>query len=258
MEQADLMGAVPVPVRVPDSDPMDPTCDSAVAAAASGLVGREPLDAPRDGGEPTAKLESGSGTATTLARVRAPEDFRRWTKAICRGDERAFTEFYESYGRRLYRYLLVLAKGDEGAAREVLQTVVVKLARRFQVFDEERKLWSWLCRVAHNAYVDLLRSQRREQRFISAETPTPELVDDSGGEDALAESLHHALHQLSAADRELLQAAYVDQCPLQDLADRSGQTYKAVESRLARLRQKLKTNLLNHLRHEQPGKAIRP
>jgi RNA polymerase sigma factor (sigma-70 family) len=63
--------------------------------------------------------------------------------------------------------------------------------------------------------------------------------------------LHHALEQLTAEERELLRAAYVDERQLQELADASGQTYKAVESRLARLRRKLKTNLLNHLRHEE-------
>jgi DNA-directed RNA polymerase specialized sigma24 family protein len=42
----------------------------------------------------------------------------------------------------------------------------------------------------------------------------------------------------------------VDERTLQELADASGQTYKAVESRLARLRHKLKTKVLNLLRHE--------
>jgi DNA-directed RNA polymerase specialized sigma24 family protein len=42
----------------------------------------------------------------------------------------------------------------------------------------------------------------------------------------------------------------VDERPLQGLADELGQTYKAVESRLARLRQKLKERVLENLRHE--------
>jgi RNA polymerase sigma-70 factor (ECF subfamily) len=178
-------------------------------------------------------------------------DLRQLTKAICRGDEAAFTQFYDLYSWRLYRHLLVLAKGDEGEAREVLQTVVVKVAKGFKVFEEERRLWGWLCRVARNSYVDLCRARRRDQRFVPLEEHRPELVEGRDEEHRLSESLHHALEQLTAEERELMRAAYVDERPLQELAGASGQTYKAVESRLARLRRKLKITLLNHLRHEK-------
>jgi RNA polymerase sigma-70 factor (ECF subfamily) len=173
------------------------------------------------------------------------------TKAVCRGDEAAFTRFYHLYNLRLYRHLLVLAKGNEGEAREVLQTVVLKVANRFEIFDDERRLWGWLCRLARNAYVDLCRVRRREQRFVPLEEYKSELTDRPDAEHRLSESLRYALDQLAGEDRELMRAAYVDNRPLQELAEASGQTYKAIESRLARLRQKLKAKLLNHLRHEE-------
>jgi RNA polymerase sigma-70 factor (ECF subfamily) len=173
------------------------------------------------------------------------------TKAVCRGDEAAFNQFYDLYSLRLYRHLLVLAKGNETEAREVLQTVVVKVAKGFKVFDEERRLWGWLCRLARNSYVDLCRIRRREQRFVPLQEHQGEVVESRNEEHRLSVSLHHALEQLTGEERELMRAAYVDERPLQELADASGQTYKAVESRLGRLRRKLKTNLLNHLRHEE-------
>ena len=178
-------------------------------------------------------------------------NLKELTKAISKGDEAAFTRFYDLYSLRLYKHLLVLAKGNEAEAREVLQTVVVKLAKGFKVFDEERRMWGWLCRLARNSYVDLCRARRREQRFVSLEEHKAELVEPRDGDHRLSASLHHALEQLTAEERELIRAAYVDERPLKELANASGQTYKAVESRLARLRRKLKTNLLNHLRHEE-------
>jgi RNA polymerase sigma-70 factor (ECF subfamily) len=178
-------------------------------------------------------------------------NLKELTKAICRGNEAAFTRFYELYSLRLYKHLLVLAKGNESEAREVLQTVVVKLAKGFKVFNEEGRMWGWLCRLARNSYVDLCRARRRDQRFVPLEEHKPELVEGRDEEHRLSESLLHALEQLTAEEQELMRAAYVDERPLQELANASGQTYKAVESRLARLRQKLKTNLLNHLRHEK-------
>jgi RNA polymerase sigma-70 factor, ECF subfamily len=176
-------------------------------------------------------------------------NLKELTKAICRGDEQAFTQFYDLYSLRLYKHLLVLTKGDEREAREVLQTAVVKLARRFKVFDEERRMWGWLCQVARNAYVDLCRTRQRDQRLVPL--VEHQLVDGRAEEHRLSESLHHALQTLTVEEQELMRAAYMDERPLQELAIASGQTYKAVESRLARLRQKLKTNLLKHLRHEK-------
>lgn len=178
-------------------------------------------------------------------------NLKELTQAIGRGDEQAFTRFYDLYSLRLYKYLLVLAKGNEREAREVLQTVVVKLARGFRVFDDEGRMWSWLCRLMRNAYIDLCRVQKREQRLIPLTDHSPELVEGGVEEHRLSESLRQALGKLTAEEQELMREAYVDERPLQDLADATGQTYKALESRLARLRLKLRTNLLKHLHREE-------
>ena len=188
---------------------------------------------------------------TEAAPCRTGVELRELTKAIRRGDEKAFTRFYHLYNRRLYHHLLVLTKGNEEEAREVLQTVVLKTVKKFEVFDEERRMWSWLCRLARNSYIDLCRTKRREQRFVPLEEHKSELTEGQDAEHRLSESLNHALEQLTRDDRELVRAAYVDGRPLQELAGASGQTYKAMESRLARLRLKLKTKLLNQLRHEE-------
>jgi len=197
-----------------------------------------------------AALEKSAELPPEAAADFAP-DLAELTQAVCRGDAAAFTRFYELYSWRLYKHLLVLARGNEAEAREVLQTVVVKLAKKFRVFDEERRLWGWLCRMARNAYVDLCRARRRDRRFVPLEEHKAELVETRDGDHRLSASLCHALEQLTAEERELIRAAYVDERPLQELAIASCCTYKAVESRLARLRRKLKTNLLNHLRHEE-------
>src|SRR5215831_2529177 len=78
---------------------------------------------------------------------------RDLTAAIRAGDERAFGQFYDLYHLRLYQHALLLAKGNEQEAREVLQTAILKLARRFEVFEDEKRLWSWLCRCLRNAYL---------------------------------------------------------------------------------------------------------
>jgi len=176
---------------------------------------------------------------------------RKMTAAIRRGEKEAFTRFYHLYSLRLYKYLLVLAKGDEAEAREVLQTVVVKMAKNMELFDNEGRLWSWLSRLARNAFVDRCRARRRDRRFVALEDLPLELEEVAAVEDRLSHCVARVLEGFAAEESELLRAAYIDERPLQDLADEAGQSYKALESRLGRLRRKLKESLLKGLRDEK-------
>jgi RNA polymerase sigma-70 factor (ECF subfamily) len=179
-----------------------------------------------------------------------PPDLRSLTLAIRRGDAEAFSHFYNLYSFRLYKFLLVLAHGDELEAGEVCQAVLIKLATRLKVFDEERQLWAWLCALARTSFIDHYRARQRRNRLVPLDDLPAEAGMQPPAEQRLSELLREALAGLEAEERELLQAAYIDEQPLQSLADQSGQTYKAVECRLARLRLKLKQHLLKRLRHE--------
>ena len=183
-------------------------------------------------------------------RIATQPDLDTLTRAVRRGDEEAFSRLYDLYSFRLYKFLLVLARGDESQAGEACQAVFIKLTKRCEVFSEERKLWAWLCVLAKNTFLDQCRVRQRLNRFVSLEALPVEPDGQVNPEHRLAEILQEALAALPPEEREWLQAAYVDNQPLQELANEAGQTYKAFESRLGRLRQKLKEQLLKNLRHE--------
>ncbi|MFO1499189.1 MAG: sigma-70 family RNA polymerase sigma factor [Verrucomicrobiota bacterium] len=195
-------------------------------------------------------IDEGASPSPITCRGLAPAETRVLTAAVKRGDESAFTRFHELYCLRLYKLLLRLAKGREADAREVLQVVMIKVTKRFKVFDEEVKLWAWLCLVARHSYVDLYRSRRRDQRFVSLETLAEGLSESTEGETAVGVAFGHAMSELPEEDRELLRVVYLDKRPLVELAGESGVSYKAMESRLTRLRQKVRVKLLAHLQNE--------
>jgi len=220
-----------------------------------------PLDA-----NPSAPILGGAGFGLVSERIDSPLerllkswnptsgkacDIQALTVAVRRCDAEAFSRFYDLYSFRLYRFLLVLTRGDDNAAREVCQAVFIKLAKRFEVFDEERALWAWLSALAKNAFIDHYRAEQRRNRLVSLEELPPGFASEADSANQFSELLRQALAALPPEERELIQAAYVDERPLQELANASGQTYKAMESRLARLRQKLKKQMLTDLRHEQ-------
>ncbi len=219
--------------------PRDEGCGATVASPAragtptgNASVAREPDVSP-----PSATASAGA-------------DIGLLTRAIRRGDGAAFSKLYDLFSFRLYKYLLVLAHGDEDDAREVCQVVFIKLAKRCDTFDEEQRFWAWLRVLAKNAFVDHCRARRHDEQFVSLDGLTIEAGESMPAEHRLREAVRDALAALPAEERELLQAAYVDNRPLRDLAQETCQTYKAVESRLGRLRQKLKEQLLKDLRHE--------
>ncbi len=55
------------------------------------------------------------------------ERIRGMTVRMANGDETAFKEFYECYCDRLFRYLLLLTRGNEDLARDLLQITMTKV-----------------------------------------------------------------------------------------------------------------------------------
>ena len=142
--------------------------------------------------------------------VTAP-DIKALTRAARRGDAEAFGRLYDLYSFRLYRFLLVLARGDELEAREVCQAIFIRLAKRCDVFEDERRLWAWLCVLARNTFIDYYRKQQRLSRFVAFDEDW--LAEPNGHlnpEHQLVGLLREALAALPAEERELIQAAYVD------------------------------------------------
>src|SRR5438309_1787051 len=84
------------------------------------------------------------------------------TSGMARGDEAAYRQFYEVYCDRLFRYLLVMARGNEEFCRDILQNTMIKIVRYMKPFDREEVFWSWMTQVARSCFIDGLRKQLRQ------------------------------------------------------------------------------------------------
>jgi len=170
------------------------------------------------------------------------------------GDEAAFRAFYDAYYDRLWRYLLVVASGDEDAAREALQSTLVRVVRYIKVFQEEPVFWGWLTVLARTAFSDQSRKRRRYlaflQRFTWHSQSETNLGPEPHADSRLLALLDRDLTQLPPDDRELLEAKYFSRQPVRELAREHQTTEKAIESRLVRIRRKLKASILQALKDE--------
>lgn len=198
-----------------------------------------------------------AGLRTEKSAVSDPgEEVRRLTTALAAGDEEAFREFHAAYCDRLFRYLIVVTRGDEEAARDALQETFTRLVRYARRFDCEEKFWSWLTVLARSAAADGRRKRRSYWRLLTnyafawmLAQPAQAAGDDA--DDHLRTLLLEELNNLSAEDRALVEGKYLYGATVRELAVQSRLTEKAVESRLSRARRQLRENLFERLKHEE-------
>jgi RNA polymerase sigma factor (sigma-70 family) len=183
-------------------------------------------------------------------------DVAALTRAMARGDEAAFREFFDAYFDRLLRYLFVVTGGDEHAAHEALQLALVRVARHVRPFDCEEKFWSWLTVLARTALADESKKKRRWFAFLErfsrhAETETA-FGSNGAADEKLRALLEKNLSSLPPDERELISQKYYQQQGVREIAGAQQTTEKAVESKLSRVRRKLKDGVLEDLKHERP------
>jgi len=198
-------------------------------------------------------IENLESDVPAIDRVNPSEDdaaVAALTRRMVAGEEAAWEEFHARYFDRLRRYLFVLCRGDEQAAGDALQVTFVRVARHVRRFDREEAWWGWLAVVARSCVIDAARGRSRYAAlleryagFFRAPVPPPR-------ETSLADLLDECLDGLPADERALLAAKYADGESTAVLAARTGCSPKALESRLARLRQRVKEQLIQRIRHE--------
>ena len=186
----------------------------------------------------------------------AAQDVAALTRAMARGDEAAYRQFYDAYFNRLLRYLLVVTGGNEQAARDALQVALVRVVKHVKPFEAEETFWSWLTVLARSALADESKKQRRWFAFLEkfsrhAET---EIAGMNNGEadEKLRELLAQKVSALPPEERKLISQKYVQSRSVREIADAEQTTEKSVESKLSRVRKKLKDAVFADLKNERP------
>ncbi len=172
------------------------------------------------------------------------------TRWIRQGSEEAFEIFYDSYRDRVYRRVLMMSRGDVQAARDVLQSVMIKVARKLPVVRKEEKLWRWLARVARNEWIDHCRRNASFASRLRGEFGRFQVESEYESDNLMIEKLDEAIQDLSADERELVEQFYFDRRSYRDIAVLRARTTKAVESKLARIRIKIRNTITRSLKDE--------
>jgi RNA polymerase sigma-70 factor (ECF subfamily) len=130
---------------------------------------------------------------------------------MLKGDERAFTAFFDSYFPRVYRFALPRLGGDADATAEVVQATLVKAMRKLADFRGDASLFTWVCQICRHEVVDWLRAQRRHSDKVVLMEDSPEL---RAAVDAIAApDTEEPANRYSAAETRRLVRSVLDRLP---------------------------------------------
>jgi RNA polymerase sigma-70 factor (ECF subfamily) len=184
-------------------------------------------------------------------------DDKRLVRRLLSGDEAAFEEFFEATYPALFRFALARLNGQREAAEDVAQAALFKAIRKLDTYRGEASLLTWLCTFCRHEVF----AYTKRHRHLTSVIP----IDDAPEIRAALESLHalDSTNPHAALDRQqqaslvqgvldelpphygsVLEWKYVDELPVQEIADRLGVRLRAAESLLARARRAFRDAVL--------------
>src|SRR5262245_65761742 len=111
--------------------------------------------------------------------MRDDEDLNDLIRAAAGGDRRAFEDLVLRKRERVVRTAYQIT-GDLEDARDVAQSVFLRLWRVLQRFDLQRKFDTWLYRITVNAAIDFIREQGPKGILSSLPEDAGERLVDPG------------------------------------------------------------------------------
>lgn len=153
------------------------------------------------------------------------------------GDADAWRTLFEGAFRALDGYILWRCGGRRDWADEILQESWLIAVDRLGNFEPSRASFvAWMRGIAANVIRNHLRRERRRQGH--ERNGSPEVIEPDYAESVERQRrVMQALAALPEHYERILQAKYLDRLSVAAIAAAEGQTYKAVESILARARE---------------------
>lgn len=110
---------------------------------------------------------------------------------------------YNRYFSRVYSFAIRLSC-NESIAREITQQTFFKALEKSETLNDDANVFSWLCQIAKNTYIDYLR---KEKRIVSLEN-IQDIIDERSLEKEYCEKehilkIHEQLNKLKEPYKEI-------------------------------------------------------
>jgi RNA polymerase sigma-70 factor (ECF subfamily) len=182
------------------------------------------------------------------------------------GSMEAFDALVTRYRGRIYGMTMNML-GNEADARDITQEVFIKAWRNLPNFERRSQFFTWLCRIANNAVIDLIRKKKISGPEFNDElgsvpavgaptaprhTPAP---DRAMVNQEIGVRIREALDKLSPEHRAVILLKEIEGLSYQEIADTVDCAIGTVMSRLFNARKRLQemlSDLYAGRREKQP------
>ena len=174
---------------------------------------------------------------------------RLLVRRMLRGDQRAFTEFFDASFQGLYRFALVRLGYDSDAAEEAVQAALCKAVAKLHTYRGESALFTWLCTICRREIGAVSKQRGRRElglvrlddspevrAALDALAASEEIPDGELLRKELGDLVRLALDNLPARYAAALEWKYIEGESVREIAQRLELGHKAAESLLTRAR----------------------
>jgi RNA polymerase sigma factor (sigma-70 family) len=162
-------------------------------------------------------------------------------RAAARGRPEAVRWLLDEVAPIVHGFVWARVAGDQAVAEDLLQETLLAAVASADSFRGESAVSTWMCGIARHLVARHWESERRSD----VARARLQVVPDPDREQELLdrEEVAAALGRLPALHRQVLVLKYLDELPVQDIADQVGRSKVQVQSLLQRARDGLRREL---------------
>ena len=158
------------------------------------------------------------------------------------GDRRAFEALLVEYEKPVFNAAFRMLNNRDDA-RDVTQTVFLKVFENFAQFDPSRRFFSWIYRITLNESINWLGKEKRLEPLLHETADEGKGPDEQVESDRVSESVQAALMTITTDYRTVVILKHFLGCSYEEISDVLDLPEKTVKSRLYTARQQLKDAL---------------
>ena len=132
---------------------------------------------------------------------------------------------------------------------DLTQEIVYQLWKSFDSFNEQSKLSTWMYRVAMNTAIYSLKLSQRKVETVTFDADFERTIDlDDDSDEERIHLLYASIQNLDLLDKGII-LLYLEGKQHQEIADIVGISVSNVGTRIGRIKEKLKHNIIKHNEH---------
>lgn len=159
-----------------------------------------------------------------------------------KGDRQSFEELLTRYEKPVYNAAYRMLHNAEDA-RDVTQTVFLKVFENLDQYDPSHRFFSWIYRIALNESINWLKKSSRLEALDSDTADQQDGPELKAGNQQLGEGMEAALMGLKPEYRAVIILKHVLGCSYMEIGEALEIPEKTVKSRLYTARQLLQERL---------------